>query len=69
MNQQMYQKKISLRINTPLEGELQATNAPSPMDDYQIQLQVTDGWAITGSYRDQTLTTVTLQKRSSPEDR
>ena len=40
----------------------------APVQDYEINVHVVDGWAITGHYQNNTLHTVTLQKTIESEE-
>ena len=59
-------RKFLLQFSHPL-AEAQAIQAGCPAAECNIELQVGEGWAIRGSYRNQTLSKVTLQKTYAAE--
>jgi hypothetical protein len=60
------QKNITLQVNHSVEQIESNHLVFTPSKECDINIQVTDGWAITGHYRNQILQTITLQKTSSP---
>jgi hypothetical protein len=62
------QKYIILQVNTSKEIIQSDFDAVSPTMDCDINIQVADGWAITGHYHAQTLQAVTLQKTTCQEE-
>ena len=62
------QKNIKLQVQHSKEGAPLRFAASLPAKDCEINIQVADGWAITGHYRNQTLQTITLQKFITTEE-
>ena len=60
------ERKILLQVTHPLE-QVQAIEPATHAQECNIELHVGDGWAIRGSYRNQILQRVTLQKTTSAE--
>jgi hypothetical protein len=56
------QKHIHLNVNYPILPPQPGSETASPAEDYQINIQVANGWAITGYYHDHTLQAITLKK-------
>ncbi len=61
------QKNITLQVNSPMEHKQHEIETVNTTEDCNINIRVTNGWEITGHYRNQTLQTITLQKPVSPE--
>lgn len=56
------QKNFHLNVNYPSPVLQPGFEVPSPADDYQINIQVANGWAISGHYKNNVLQTITLSK-------
>jgi hypothetical protein len=59
--------QLTVQVDHLLEDQ-QMKFSPSSAGKCEINVQVAEGWAITGHYQDNTLRTVTLQKTSETED-
>ena len=56
------QKHFHLNVNYPNPVLQPVPESISPTEDCRINIQVADGWAITGHYKNNVLQTITLQK-------
>ena len=59
------QKNIILQIDHSNEKMPPDFVATTPTEGYDINIQVANGWAITGHYHNQILQTITLKKIST----
>lgn len=62
------EKNIKLQVNHPIEYKQNEIEAATPTNICDINIQVANGWEITGHYRNQTLQTITLQKSMVAEE-
>jgi hypothetical protein len=56
------QKNISLQVANPREKTQSDFAAPNSAGDCDIDIQVTNGWIVTGHYKNNMLQSITLQK-------
>jgi len=56
-----------LQVNNSMEKMEKDFDPLSPTKDCDINIQVTNGWAITGHYQNYTLQAITLQKLTATE--
>ena len=61
------QKNITVQVDNLREKIKKDASRYSPTQNCAIQIQVANGWAVTGHYCGHTLQNVTLQKTSSQE--
>jgi hypothetical protein len=62
------QKNIMLQVNNSMEKMKKDFDPLSSTKDCDINIQVANGWAITGHYQNNTLQTLTLQKTAQSEE-
>ena len=62
------QKNIILQVNPSVEQTKSNHPVFTHTKDCDINIQVANGWAITGHYHNQALQTITLQKTSSEDE-
>lgn len=56
------QTHIELQVNRVVDEAPTQLGVVDPAREYEINIQVAEGWAVTGHYRDRILQAVTLKK-------